>query len=154
MALRIDSARRIHAGRVHERAAVITLLQKTGLLTDDLPTDLSDFLLAWDGDELVGVAGLERHAAVGLLRSVAVDPAHRHKGIATLLIDRLLTIADAAPIQPIYLITATAERYFSRHAFTPVHRDDVPDAIRKTQQFSGLCPASAVVMKRIPPQPV
>ncbi len=148
MALRINTA------RPDEREAVTTLLRKTGLLTDDLPIDLSGFILAWDGDELVGVAGLERHAAVGLLRSVAVDPAHRNTGMAAQLIERLLATADAAHIQPIYLITTTAERYFSRHAFTPVHRDDVPDAIRQTRQFSGLCPASAVVMKRIAPQPL
>lgn len=145
MALHIDYA------QPDERGSVVALLQKTGLLTDDLPADLSGFLLAWNGDELVGVAGLERHATVGLLRSVAVDPAHRHKGIAAELVDRLLTSADTARIQPIYLITTTAERYFGRHAFAPVHRDDVPDAIRQTRQFSGLCPTSAVVMKRITP---
>jgi amino-acid N-acetyltransferase len=148
MALRIDTARPC------ERVAVVTLLQKAGLLTNDLPTDLSDFLLAWDGDELVGVAGLERPAVVGLLRSVAVDPAYRNTGIAAQLVERLLAKADATHVQPIYLITTTAEGYFSRYAFTPVHRGDVPDAIRQTRQFSDLCPASAVVMKRIAPQPL
>ena len=141
-------------GRNNERVAVVTLLQKAGLLTNDLPTDLSDFLLAWDGDELVGVAGLERPAVVGLLRSVAVDPAYRNSGIAAQLVERLLAKADATHVQPIYLITTTAAGYFSRYAFTPVHRDDVPDAIRQTRQFSDLCPASAVVMKRIAPQPL
>jgi len=153
MALRIETVGRIHAGRIHaggsnEREAVVKLLQKAGLLTDDLPTDLAGFLLAWDDDDLVGVAGLERHAALGLLRSVAVDPTHRNTGMATQLVERLLATADATHLQAIYLITTTAEGFFSRYGFVSVSRDEVPDAIRQTRQFSGLCPASALVMKR------
>ncbi len=144
MALRIN-----YAGRVNERDAVVTLLQKAGLPTDDLPTDLSGFLLAWDGDDLIGVAGLERHASVGLLRSVAVDPARRNMGIATQLVERLLATADATHLQAIYLITTTAEGFFSRYGFVAISRHEVPDAIRQTRQFSGLCPTSALVMKRI-----
>lgn len=96
----------------------------------------------------MGVAGLESFGSVGLLRSVAVDPAHQGKGIAAQLIDRLAVTAEAMQLKEIYLITTTAEGYFTRCGFAFVSRDTVPEVIQQTRQFSGLCPSSAIVMKR------
>ncbi|MFC5412485.1 arsenic resistance N-acetyltransferase ArsN2 [Larkinella bovis] len=135
--------------RPDEQQALITLLQKVQLLTDDLPADLSDFVIAKEHDTLIGVAGLERFGSVGLLRSVAVDPPYRGQHIAAQLIGRLLETAEAAGLREVYLITTTADRYFERHGFQPVNRQDVPTTIQQTQQFSDLCPSTAVVMKRL-----
>lgn len=142
MALHIENA------RPDEKETVVTLLKQGDLLTEDLPVGLPQFLIAKYEEIPVGVAGLESFGAVGLLRSVAVDPAHQGKGIAAQLIGRLLASADAAHIQELYLITTTARSYFDRYGFSPVSRDSVPEAIRQTKQFSGLCPSSAIVMKQ------
>lgn len=139
---------RIETAQPTDRAAIIGLLEQGSLLTEDLPVDLSDFLMAKDEDTLVGVAALESFGSVGLMRSVAVDPAYQGKGIAAQLIDQVLATAVAAHLQEIYLITTTAEGYFDRYGFAPVSRETVPETIRQTRQFSGLCPSSAVVMKR------
>ena len=138
----------IETARPDEKETVVALLKQGNLLTEDLPAGLSDFVLAKDEQTSIGVAGLESFGTVGLLRSVAVDPAHWGKGIAAQLIERLLATADANHLQELYLITTTAEGYFSRHGFSPVSRNNVPEAIQQTQQFSGLCPSSAIVMKR------
>lgn len=142
MALHIENA------RPDERETVVALLAQGDLLTEDLPAGLPDFVIAKDEETPVGVAGLESFGPVGLLRSVAVDPAHQGKGIAAQLIDRLLATADASHLHELYLITNTADGYFTRYGFAPVSRDTVPEAIQQTQQFSGLCPSSAIVMKR------
>lgn len=142
MTLQIDNARR------EDKELVVSLLKEAGLLTEDLPDGLPNFLLAKEGGVLVGVAGLERFGQVGLLRSVAVGPAHQGKGIAGRMVKQLLANADQQELQEVYLITTTADHYFDRYGFTPVSRQEVPEAIQQTRQFSGLCPTSAVVMKR------
>ncbi|OJV17372.1 MAG: amino acid acetyltransferase [Dyadobacter sp. 50-39] len=142
MTLQIDNA------TPEEKELLVSLLNKADLLTEDLPEGLSNFLLAKEGDELVGVAGLELFGSVGLLRSVAVSPAHQGQGIAGQMVEHLLANADKQKLQAIYLITTTADRYFDRYGFTAVDRQQVPEAIQQTRQFSGLCPSSAVVMKR------
>jgi amino-acid N-acetyltransferase len=142
MALSIENA------RPEDRGTVITLLQQTELLTDDLPPELPGFVIAIEQGTGVGVAGLERYGTMGLLRSVAVSPDYQGKKIAAQLVDRLLETAKADGMTDVYLITTTADRYFERHGFQPVGRSEVPEAIQQTQQFSTLCPSSAVVMKR------
>lgn len=142
MALQIEHA------QPEDRQAVIGLLQRADLLTDDLPAELTGFLVAREQGTLSGVAGLERFGSVALLRSVAVDPQFQRKQIGAQLVSRLVEDAKTGGLEEIYLITTTAERYFERHGFRPVLRPDVPTKIQQTQQFSELCPSSAIVMKR------
>ncbi|MFD1145126.1 arsenic resistance N-acetyltransferase ArsN2 [Larkinella insperata] len=138
----------IQNARPEDREAVGTLLEQAHLLTDDLPADLTDFVLAKTTDGCVGVAGLERFGPVALLRSVAVAPTHQGRHIAARLVGHLLETAAEAGLSDLFLITTTADGFFARHGFQPVDRQTVPVAIRQTRQFSELCPASAVVMKR------
>jgi len=138
----------IEPAQLADKAAIISLLQQLALLTDDLPSDLPDFVIAKEEGRSIGVAGLERFGPVGLLRSVAVDPQHQGKQIAAQLVSRLLETAKAHNLEEVYLITNVADRYFERHGFQTVNRQEVPAAIQQTQQFSDLCPSSAIVMKR------
>ncbi|GAA4408345.1 hypothetical protein GCM10023187_30070 [Nibrella viscosa] len=127
---------------------VAVLLQHVNLPTDDLPTGLPGFVLAFDGDRLVGSAGVESYDRVGLLRSVAVDPDYRDHKLGRRLVDAVLENARQQGIREAYLITTTADQYFERYGFTCVERSTVPTPVATTQQFSQLCPASAVVMKK------
>jgi amino-acid N-acetyltransferase len=138
----------IERAQPDEKEAVLALLRQNKLPVEDLPAGLPDFLIARDEGTFVGVAGLESFESVGLLRSVAVDRTCWNKGIGAQLINQLLALADASHLQELYLITNTAEGYFTRYGFVPVDRETVPEIIRRTPQFSGLCPSSAIVMKR------
>ncbi len=131
-----------------DRELVTSLLKEADLLTEDLPAGLEHFLLAREEGALVGVAGMELYQGVGLLRSVAVHPDHQGKGIARKLVEQLLAGVDTQDVEAVYLITTTADHYFDRYGFELVNREQVPVAIQQTRQFSGLCPTSAVVMKR------
>lgn len=132
-----------------DRPAVSALLKQADLLTDDLPTDLGTFTLAYAADErLAGVAGLEILGENGLLRSVAVSPDFRSQYIGNQLVGLTVNLAESKTIKTIYLITTTADRYFERLGFVRVDRASVPDTIAQTRQFSDLCPASAIVMQK------
>ncbi|MBC3795005.1 arsenic resistance N-acetyltransferase ArsN2 [Spirosoma utsteinense] len=141
-------AMHIQTAQPADKAAIISLLQQGQLLTNDLPVDLSDFIIAKEQTTLIGVAGLERVGRVGLLRSVAIDQHYQGKQIGAQLVGRMLEIARAADLEEVYLITTSADRYFERQGFQPVNRQEVPAAIQQTQQFSELCPSTAIVMKR------
>jgi amino-acid N-acetyltransferase len=103
---------------------------------------------AFDGGAMVGVIGLQSCGDVGLLRSLAVDPAHRDHGIARALCDLAFEVARARDMRELWLLTTTAETYFARLGFTLVAREAAPAQVRATAQFASLCPATARVMRR------
>jgi amino-acid N-acetyltransferase len=118
------------------------------LPVSDLPADLSGFTLAYDGDELVGTAGMELLGSIGLLRSVAVAETHRSRQLGRQLFSAALDHAGEHGVQEVFLITNTADAYFEKNGFQRVDRGEVPAEIAETAQFTGLCPSSAVVMKK------
>jgi N-acetylglutamate synthase-like GNAT family acetyltransferase len=131
----------------HHRPALEDHLTAAGLPVSDLPSDLSGFFLAFDGTRLVGSAGVETLGSIGLLRSVAVDPAYRNLHIAQRLQQDALDRARERGLREVYLITTTADRYFENHGFRRMDRTEAPAEVAQTDQFSSLCAASAVVMK-------
>lgn len=130
------------------RLAVEQLLQYAGLPTSDLPEGLPNFIGAFENEKLVGIAGFEQFGMIGLLRSVAVRPGFQHQQLGGTLIQIIEQQATALGIETLFLITTTAEGYFDGKGFFRVERSTVPDVIASTQQFSGLCPSSAVVMRK------
>lgn len=130
-------------------AAVRALLAAAGLPVADLE-DAGGvaFSALYVGDELVAVAGLERHGDDALLRSVAVADGHRHVGLGSTLVARLETQAADAGIVRLYLLTETAERFFRARGYLPTSRSEVPEAIATSPEFAALCPASAVCLSR------
>jgi amino-acid N-acetyltransferase len=123
------------------------------LAASDLPLDgvreaLGDFVVAEAGGEVVGVAGLEPCRGEALLRSVAVAPEWRSRGLGRALVTRVISDAEARGIRALYLLTNTAERYFPSFGFRPISRDEVPASVRETVEFASACPASATAMCR------
>lgn len=139
----------INAVRAEHITAVRLLLQSADLPTADLPAGLPFFVGAFDDNELIGVAGLEVYASIGLLRSVAVKADHQQQGIGEKLIQAIEKQARAVGVNNLYLITTTAERYFGQKGFCTVGRHETPEVIAATRQFSSLCPSTALVMKKL-----
>lgn len=147
-ALPADVTLEIGAAELADFAEVATLLQSEGLPTDDLNPQLTNFLLARANGVLVGVAGIDVYGTDALLRSVAVHKDFRNFRIAQRLTNDLIKQVRLQGINDIYLITTTADKYFAKQGYTVVDRASVPAHISATQQFSSLCPGSAVVMHR------
>lgn len=135
-------------------ATLVDLPSVERLLTEnDLPLagvreSLKDFVVAEADGDLVGVAGLEICCDDALLRSVAVRPEWRSKGVGRALVTRAISDAEARGLRALYLLTTSAERYFPSFGFKEIPREDVPDAVRATDEFTAACPASAVAMSK------
>ena len=132
-----------------DRGAVQELLLASGLPVDDLGTEkLDGFLIAEHDNKTVGLIGLEILGTVGLLRSLVVEKSARSTGLGGKLVGSLESAAEAAGIVELWLLTIDAERFFQRHNFEIVDRTAAPDAIRRTDEFSSLCPDSAYLMRK------
>jgi amino-acid N-acetyltransferase len=127
---------------------LVALLRQVKLPAEDLPAGLPHFFLGYRNDELIASAGLELYGAVALLRSVAVLPEFRGRGIGNRLFDKAFEHAASQGVRELWLITDTAGAYFEKMEFQRVERSETHPAIAGTAQFNGICPGSAAVMRR------
>lgn len=129
--------------------AVIELLHASGLPTDDVgELDLSLFLVEESSDLLEAVGGLERCGDSALLRSVATAEVSRGRGLAAKIIQELERIAARSGTQELYLLTESATGYFEALGYVTRSREELPQSIRESRQFTSLCPDSATVMSK------
>ena len=123
------------------------------LLTGGLPPDgaqdhLAHFMVGEAGGKLVCAGGLEVYGADALLRSVVVNEESRGNGWGKQLLDRLTEQAVDLGVGSLYLLTTTADAYFSRLGYSEVSRTQVPDQLRVSRELQGVCPASATAMMK------
>ncbi|HEY1992493.1 MAG TPA: arsenic resistance N-acetyltransferase ArsN2 [Gammaproteobacteria bacterium] len=130
-----------------DEAALAVLLQSCELSSEDItPEMLEDFLMAHLDKALIGCAGLEVLGEVGLLRSVAVDEAHRGTGLGKALVEAMEIHAKEAGVQQLYLLTTTAEAFFAGLGYRRLAREEAPAQIAGTTQFASLCPSTSTFM--------
>ncbi len=104
------------------------------------------FWVAVDRSRIIGCVGLEPYLPVVLLRSLAVAPDYRGRGLGKNLVRQALAASRDLGALRVVLLTTTAEDYFHRFGFRPVPRDAADPAVWQSAEFRHLCPASAVVM--------
>lgn len=136
----------LRAATNDDLGAVEQLLIASGLPVEGVAEALCGFIVAEHEGKLVGVVGLEVCREHALLRSTAVAPEWRDRGLGRQLVERIIAEAESRNIRALYLLTTTAERYFPSFGFVKTTRDAVPEDIRRTTEFTGACPASATVM--------
>lgn len=124
-------------------------LQQNHLPSSDIPTRLDAIFLYRIGTEAVGLGGIEQYDAYGLLRSIVVADSFRGNGLGKRLCQMLLEQAVQQGIRELYLLTETAEPLFEKLGFEAIDRRTVPPEIQQTSEFSQLCPATAICMKRV-----
>ena len=127
------------------------ILNASGLEHRDISASrLQHFLKAQDkkASTLTGVVGLELKGNVGLLRSLAVAETFRRRGLATQLVSKIEAYARSKKIDTLYLLTLTAEDFFSARGYHKTDRKSAPAALQETTEFKSLCPQSAVCMKK------
>jgi len=135
-------------GAVNNRESIVALLIAEKLPADDLPVTLENFLVATQNDEVIGVVGLELYGGYSLLRSLAVRPDWRSKGVAGKLLREAEILALSKSSKAIYLLTETAPDYFDRKNYIKITRNDVPAEVQQSSEFSHVCPQSAIVMMK------
>lgn len=152
----LSSAPTLRLASPDDVGAIERLLHSCDLPTSDVAPLVvarpADFVVADDPDrphDLAAVAGLEVCCETALLRSVAVRPEWRKRGLGDALVRRLVSEAEGRGLRALYLLTMTADHYFPRFGFEPIARDAVPAEIAATSEFRDTCPASAVAMCKL-----
>ena len=139
----------LRPARPEEFDAIARLVSATGLPVQDLEVAMLDaFVVATDGEVCVGVVGLEIYESNALLRSLAVEPRHRSRGLGARLVDAVETEARARGVAAVYLLTTTATTFFKRLGYNAHDRSAVPPSIADTTEFSSLCPDTADCLRR------
>jgi len=144
----------VRDARQNDWGAVRQLLDEAGLPLADLgPEQLVDFLVAErpgsDQSETLGIIGLQRFNQTALLRSLVVSQHDRKSGLGRRLVSAVEANACCAGVKDLWLLTIDAERFFESLGYKMMSRESAPDSIRDTQEFSGLCPNGAYLMRKV-----
>jgi amino-acid N-acetyltransferase len=137
----------IRAARDRDLEQIERLLVAESLPLDGVAEALPGFLVAEENESIVGAVAIESCGEYGLLRSAAVHGTARNRGIGRQLVERAIDSARKNDVRGLYLLTTTAENYFPQFGFEVTDREDAPDSIRQTTEFTTACPASATLMK-------
>ena len=126
---------------------VCSLLKEHQLPDSDIAEHLENLVLVEQDNNIIGLGGLEICGdTTALLRSIVVEANHQNKGIATKIVQLLITKASDRKIKSLYLITESAVNYFGKFKFVVQDRSNTPDTIMQTKQFGELCPNTATLM--------
>jgi amino-acid N-acetyltransferase len=115
--------------------AIKRLIQLVGI--NPMSLDWRRFLIAVDAsDRLLGCGQLKPHGKELVeLASIAVEPDHRNRGIASAIIDHLL---QRAP-RPLYLICRSPlGTYYERWGFRSLELNEMPTYFRRLARLAGL----------------
>lgn len=140
---------RIREAVAADLSKIEDLLRDADLTTAGVGEQLSGFLVGEVAGEVIAAAGLEIYGPSTLLRSVAVRPDYRQRGLASLLVRQLLDRAHQVGAHAVYLLTTNAEGYFSRFGFTPIDRGAVDPPVTRSAEFGDACCATAQTMRLV-----
>jgi amino-acid N-acetyltransferase len=137
----------ISAPTQEELPEIYTLLDECALRKKGLARLLSTTLVARDGNQIVGSSALEMYEEFALLRSVAVKPSFRGRGLARRLTRAALDLAKQHQVRRVYLLTETAGAFFPKLGFKFIPRSEVPEKLQRSVEFTTLCPDTCKAME-------
>lgn len=129
-------------------ATVFDLLNEAELDYSDLKQPGIRLFQLVENGILCAVGGLEIRDGQALLRSVAVKKELQGTGLGKKLVAQIEKAAAQSGIRSLYLLTTTASGFFQTIRYRQISRDDFAEPLKQTAQFAGLCPVSAVCMKK------
>ena len=98
-----------YAGRILLEKNLVTLYEA-----------VQEFWVAEFGGQVVGCGALHvLWSDLGEVRTVAVDPAVRGRGIGHAIVDRLLEVARELELERLFVLTFETD-FFGRHGFTEI----------------------------------
>ncbi len=139
----------VRTARADDLPQMARLLEESALSPEGMSDCLEHFRIALDGREIVGTVGIEHYGSDGLLRSLAVAPSRRSRGIGDLLLRQAIEDARQLGIRRLVLLTTTAAGYFARHGWRIIDRASVTGGLTASSQFRGACPGTATCMEML-----
>lgn len=125
------------------------LLESVSLPSVDIGDHISNFLVLEYAGTLIGTIGMELYGETALLRSLAIRKEYQFDGYGRNLYQCLVLNAQKNGVKHIYLLTTTAEKYFSKKGFRKISRYEVPEEIKNTTEYTTLCPSDSICMVKI-----
>jgi N-acetylglutamate synthase-like GNAT family acetyltransferase len=127
---------------------LVAALEQAGLPTADLAeTGRKFFRFRDDAGRTVGFVGWEVTEGAVLLRSLVVEPERRGKGWSRAITDWALQRLGEGGVGAVYALTMNP-KWAERMGFERVEREALPRGVRASRQFAGLCPETAVALRR------
>ena len=134
MAIRKHRAGELVVEQTRDFAVVRAMLARGGLMTEGIEWPAACYIVAYFGDDAVGVVGVEPKIDAALIRSLYVDESMRRRGIGAALIAAARKAAHTRGARHLYLFSTDAGEFFERHGFKTVTVEDVIAAIRGVPQ--------------------
>ncbi len=129
MAIRKHRAGELAIEQTRDLARVREMLARAGMMIDGIEWPAACYIVAYVGDEAVGVIGVESKIDAALIRSLYVNESMRRGGIGSALIAAARKAAHTRGARHLYLFSTEAGGFFKRHGFTRVAIVDVVAAI-------------------------
>lgn len=125
---------------------IVNLLDECKLPHSDIVPGKQNFIIAEIDRKIIGCAGFEAYNESGLFRSLGVKPIHREMKIGKDLLSKVIDLSKENNVNQLYLLTTTADVYFKKSGWEVINRNEVPDDILATTEFSSICPSTAICM--------
>ena len=127
---------RFRRARPDDSKAVISLIARFAAKNLMLPVSkdflfehINDYFVAEDKNRLVGVVFLRIYSEkLAEIRSLAVDPKIRRRGVGRSLVEHCLTEARSLQLPKVFALTYQAE-FFRRIGFERVDKGDLPHKV-------------------------
>jgi N-acetylglutamate synthase-like GNAT family acetyltransferase len=129
MAIRKHRAGELVVEQTRDFAVVRAMLARGGLMTDGIEWPAACYIVAYFGDDAVGVVGVEPKIDAALIRSLYVDESMRGRGIGSALLAAARKAAHTRGARHLYLFSTDASEFFERHGFTMVAVAEVVAAL-------------------------
>lgn len=129
MAIRKHRAGELVVEQTRDLALVRAMLERGGMTTEGIEWPAACYIVAYFGDEAVGVIGIEPKIDAALIRSLCVNELMRRRGIGGALLAAARKAAHTRGARHLYLFGAEAGSFFERRGFTEVAVADVVAAI-------------------------
>jgi N-acetylglutamate synthase-like GNAT family acetyltransferase len=131
----------LRPARPEDLAAVRALLEEAKLPLEGFES-ASVWVATVRGD-VAGAVAFERHANLGLLRSLVVAPKHRGAGVGKRLLVRGVRSMQAAGLSDAYALTTTIAPWLAREGWAERPQKELPAELLASAELQGACPASA-----------
>ena len=129
MAIRKHRAGELVIEQTRNLAIVREMLTRAGVMIEGIEWPAACYIVAYIGDEAVGVIGVESKIDAALIRSLYVNESVRRRGIGAALLAAARKAAHTRGARHLYLFSTDAGAFFERHGFTMVPVADVVAAL-------------------------
>lgn len=145
----MDDEISINAATLADVPRICELLSANNLPTAGVEENWKTFVVARNSEGIIGCGGAEAYQFAALIRSIAVENAHRKAGLGRRIVRQLLDRLASRGLREFYLLTTDAEEYFRKRGFRTIDRDEVHPQLLASREFQDACPSDAVCMRLV-----